>query len=327
MEVESDVRPKFCKSRPVPFALCDQVEKVLKQQVADRELKPVEHSEWAAPIVIVRKKDGGIRICPDFKVTISPNLRSTTFPLPTPDEVFPTLAGGESFSTLDLARAYKQMEVEADSQPYLTINTHMGLFRYQRLPFGIAMAPAIWQRAMSVVLQGCNGVVYYIDDILVTGKTRYEHEHNLRHVFTRLQQFGLQIQLSKCRFFQESVTYLGNTITREGVRPTQERTYGILNAPRPQNKAEFKSFLGLMTYNVRFLQSISDILHALYKLTKKDAKWKWTRQCEKTFKDAKHLVSNAPTLAHYDVTKPIKLFCDASPRGVGTCMMQIVDGQ
>ena len=327
VEVESNVRPKFCKSRPVPFALRDQVEKVLKQQVADGELKPVEHSEWAAPIVIVRKKDGGIRICADFKVTINPHLRSTTFPLPTPDEVFSTLAGGESFSTLDLARAYKQMEVEAESQPYLTINTHMGLFRYQRLPFGIATAPAIWQRAMSVVLQGCNGVVYYIDDILVTGKTRSEHEHNLRQVFTRLQQFGLQIQLSKCRFFQESVTYLGHTITREGVRPTQERIYGILNAPRPQNKAELKSFLGLMTYNVRFLQSISDILHPLYKLTKKDAKWKWTRQCEKAFKDAKQLVSNAPTLAHYDVTKPIKLFCDASPRGVGACMMQIVDGQ
>ena len=135
MEVENNVRPKFCKSRPVPFPR-DQVEKVLKQQVTDGELQPVEHSEWATPIVTVNKKDGGIRICADFKMTINPYLRSTTFPLPTPDEVFSTLAGGESFSTLDLARAYKQMEVETDSQPYLTINTHMGLFRYQRLPFG-----------------------------------------------------------------------------------------------------------------------------------------------------------------------------------------------
>ena len=83
-------------------------------------------------------------------------------------------------------------------------------------------------------------------------------------------------------------------------------------------------FLELMTYNVRFLQSISDVLYPLYKLTRKDAKWRWTGQCERVFKDAMELVI---TLAHYDVTKPIKLFCDASPRGVGACMMQIVDGQ
>lgn len=99
-----------------------------------------------------------------------------------------------------------------------------------------------------MVLQGCKGVVYYIDDILVTGKTREEHEHNLRQVFTRLEQFGLRIQLSKCHFFQESVMYLWHTITREGVKPTKERVQGIVHAPQPQNKAELKSFLGFMTY-------------------------------------------------------------------------------
>ena len=101
------------------------MEEAIRQQVEDGELEPVESSEWAAPIVVVRKKDGGVRICADFKVTINPYLRSKVFPLPTPDEVFSALAQGESFSTIDLARAYKQMEVTAESQPYLTINTHM----------------------------------------------------------------------------------------------------------------------------------------------------------------------------------------------------------
>ena len=201
VELEPGARAKFCKSRPIPFSLKEQVEKAIQQQVEDGELVPVESSEWAAPIVVVRKKDGGVRICADFKVTINPHLRSKVFPLPTPDEVFSALAHGESFSTIDLARAYKQMEVTAESQPYLTINTHMGLFCYQCLPFGIATAPAIWQKAMSIVLQGCKGVIYYIDDILVTGKTRAEHEENLRHVFQRLEQFGLHIKLSKCQFF------------------------------------------------------------------------------------------------------------------------------
>ena len=113
-----------------------------------------------------------IRICADIKTTVNPHLQMKTFPLPTPDEVFSTLAHGQSFSKLDLARAYKQIEVEESSRPYLTINMHLGLFRYRRLPFGIASAPAIWQKAMSVVLKGCQGTICYIDDILVTGKTR-----------------------------------------------------------------------------------------------------------------------------------------------------------
>ena len=110
-------------------------------------------------------------------MTVNPQLRPRTYPLPTLDEIFVVLAQGESFSTIDLSRVYKQMEVAERSRSLLTINTHMGLFCYLRLPFGIAHA--MWHRAMSVVLQGCKGVVYYIDDILVTRQTRQEHEENL----------------------------------------------------------------------------------------------------------------------------------------------------
>ena len=214
------------------------MEQLIWQQVEDGELELVESSDWAAPIVIVKKKDGGIRICADFKMTVNPQLRPKTYPLPTLDEVFAALAQGESFSTIDLSRAYKQMEVTEESRPLLTINTHMGLFRYRRLPFGIATAPAMWQKAMSIVLQGCKGVVYYIDDILVTGQTRQEHEDNLREVFRRLQQFGLKIKLEKCRFFKESVDYLGHTISCQGLAPTKERIASIVQAPAPNNKVE-----------------------------------------------------------------------------------------
>ena len=190
--------------------------------------------------------------------------------------MFSTLAQGESFTKLDLARAFKQMEVAEKSQPLLTITTHLGLFQYCRLPFGVATAPAMWQRAMSIVLQGCNRVVYFMDDILVTGKTRREHENNLRLVFRRLQQFGLRINISKCRFFQRTVDYLGHRISPEGIRPTEERVQGILAASTPVNKSELKSFLGLMTYNAKFLPGLSSVLHPLYKLTRKDVKWSWS---------------------------------------------------
>ena len=327
IELKEGTSPRFCKCRPVPFALRAQVEEAIKKQVEEGELKPVEQSDWAAPIVIVRKKDGDIRICADFKMTINPHLLPKPFPLPTTEEVFSTLAQGESFTKLDLARAFKQMEVAEKSQPLLTITTHLGLFQYCRLPFGVATAPAMWQRAMSIVLQGCNRVVYFMDDILVTGKTRREHENNLRLVFRRLQQFGLRINISKCRFFQRTVDYLGHRISPEGIRPTEERVQGILAASTPVNKSELKSFLGLMTYNAKFLPGLSSVLHPLYKLTRKDVKWSWSRVHDVAVQQAKELVCKATTLVHYDVNKPIKLYCDASSVGVGACLMHVQDGQ
>ena len=127
IELKEGAKPKFCKSRPVPFALREKVEEAIRQQVADGELEPVDHSLWSASIVIVTKKNGDIRICADFKITVNPQLCVQTFPLPTSNEIISVLANGESFSKIDLARAYKQMRVAKGSQPYLTINTPLGL--------------------------------------------------------------------------------------------------------------------------------------------------------------------------------------------------------
>ena len=329
IELQQGVSPKFCKSRPIPFSLRSQVEQTLQQQVADGELVPVDQSDWPTPIVVVTKKDGKLRICVDFKVTINPHLKIPTYPLPTPDEVFAALANGESFTKLDLSRAYKQMKVATESQGYLTITTHMGLFRYQQLPFGIASTPAIWQKAMSIVLQGCKEVVCYLDYIVVTGPTREENELNLQSVLSRLQKFGLRLNGAKCRFFQTSVEYLGHLVTPSEVSPTQERVKGIVEAPSPKNKSELKSFMGMITFNARFMSSLSTMLHPLYKLLHDDTPWKWTKTFQQAFNKAKPSVSQAPVLVHYNVSKPIKLCYDASPYGVGACicMMHVINGK
>jgi len=218
------------------------------------------------------------------------------------------------------------MTVATESQRYMTITTHMGLFRYQRLQFGIASAPAIWQKAMSIVLQGCKGVVCYLDDILVTGPTREKHVKNLRLVLSCLQKFGLRLNGLKCRFFQTSVEYLGHLVTPKGIRPTQERVKSITEAPSPKSKSELKSFLGMITLNARFMPSLSTMLHPLYELLHDDIPWKWTKNCQQAFEKAKQSVSRAPILVHYDVSKPIKLYCDASPCGVGACLMHVISG-
>ena len=122
------------------------------------------------------------------------------YPLPRPEELIQKLAGGTRFTTLDLSQAYQQMRLDEKSQKYTTINTHRGLYRFTRVPFGIACAPAKFQKAMEQVIQGLDGVGVYIDDLLVTGETKEKHLQNLQAVLTRLQEQGLRLCRDKCQF-------------------------------------------------------------------------------------------------------------------------------
>ena len=141
----------------------------MKRLETEGIIEKVPHRKWAAPIVPVPKGDGKIRLCGDYKVTINQSLEGDQYPLPKPEDLFAFLAGGEKFSKTDLTQAYLQMPLDEESREYVTVNTHMGLYRYTRLPFDIAAAPAIFQRTMDTILQGLNHVQCYIDDILVTG--------------------------------------------------------------------------------------------------------------------------------------------------------------
>ncbi|XP_041375645.1 uncharacterized protein K02A2.6-like [Gigantopelta aegis] len=173
--VPDDSTPKIFKARNVPYALKPKVESELERLEQSGVLSKVEFTEWAAPIVPVVKTDGRVRICGDFKVIVNPVLQDITYPLPKIEDNFAKLAGGQYFTKIDLTRAYLQMEVEEDSKKYLTVNTHKGLYRYNRLPFGIKTAPAIWQRTIEQVLQGISGTEVLLDDIVVTDEKKLEN--------------------------------------------------------------------------------------------------------------------------------------------------------
>ena len=145
-------QPRFCNPRPVPYALRSKVEQELERLEKAGIIEPVEFSEWAAPIVPVVKRDGSIRVCGDYKVTINQAAKLDTYPLPRIEDIFAQLSNGKTFTKLDLAHAYQQLLLDDDSKSYTTINTHKGLYRYNRLPFGIHSAPAIFQRTMEGIL-------------------------------------------------------------------------------------------------------------------------------------------------------------------------------
>ena len=217
--IDSDAKPQFYRARQVPYTLKVQVEAEIDRLVKEGVIEPVQFSEWAAPVVPVLKRDGSVRLCGDYKLTVNRAAKTDTYPLPRIEDLFASLAGGTVFSKLDLAQAYLQVPLDEASKKYVTVNTHRGLFQYNRLPFGVASAPSIFQRIMENVLQGLTGVCAYLDDILVSGKTPEDHMQNLEAVLERLEQAGLRLKRAKCLFMLPSVEHLGFQISAKGLQP------------------------------------------------------------------------------------------------------------
>ena len=206
---------------------------------------------------------------------MNPVSKLDRYPIPKVEDLFARLCKGKHFSKLDLSQAYQQLPLEEDSKKYVVINTHRGLFRYTRLPFGISSAPGIFQRVIESILQGIDGVVVYLDDILITGQTKEAHLMALEKVLSRLDRAGLRVKKSKCEFMKPSVTYLGHRIDANGLHPLPERVRAIKEAPIPKSVCQLKSYLGMLTYYSKFLPNLSTLLHPLYKLLRKDVVWTW----------------------------------------------------
>ena len=321
--VDPDAVPSFHPPRSVPFALRDKVEQELEQLQEQGILEPVEIAEWAAPIVVVLKKDcKRVRICGDFSVTVNPVSKLDRYPIPKIDDLFARLSKGKLFSKLDLSQAYQQLTLDEESKKYVVINTHRGLFRYTRLPFGIASAPGIFQRVIESLLQGINGVVVYLDDILITGDSEEAHLKALDEVLSRLDRAGLRVKRSKCEFMRPSVTYLGHRIDANGLHTLHERVRAVQDAPAPTSVSGLKSYLGMLTYYSKFLPNLSTTLHPLYQLLRKDVPWRWGHAEAKAFVAAKELLTSSGCLTHFDSSVPLTLACDASSYGLGAVLTQ-----
>ena len=317
-------QPQFRKARQVPYSLRPKVEEELKRLESEGILSKVEWSDWATPIVPVPNQDGSVRICGDFKSTINPALQAEQYPLPRIEDIFANVAGGKKFSKIDLRQAYHQIELEEESRKYLTINTSMGLFQYNRLVFGITSAPAIWQRAMDPILEGTSGISCILDDMIVTGESDAEHLANHEEVLRRLHFHGLRANKSKCEFFKEKITFCGHDIDSEGLHKTTDKTAAVVNAPRPQNVTEVRSFLGLVNYYHKFLPNLATILHPLNQMLESNYQWDWTDRCEEAFQKVKVMIASDLVLTHYDPKLPLQLACDASPVGIGAVLSHVM---
>lgn len=322
--LKENATPRFCKARTVPYALTTKVSDALDRLVADGVISPVMAAEWATPVVPVVKTDGSIRLCGDFRLTVNVATVTEQYPLPRVDDIFARLNGGEVFSTLDLTQAYNQLPLDNEAKKLTVINTHKGLFCFNRLPFGISSAPAIFQRHMDSLFKDLPGVQAYLDDIIVAEKRN--DTSLLKQVLQRLRDYGLRLNIKKCKFRQEEVTFLGHRVDANGLKPKDDNIEAVLQAPVPKSVSELKSFLGLINYYAKFLPNLSTVLAPLYNLLTKGATWKWQQVHEEAVRKVKQAIQASKFLTHFDPNKPLKLECDASPVGVGAVLSHRING-
>ena len=201
IHIDSTVSPKFCKERSLPYAMREKVEKELQNLEMQGIIIPIKFFKWAALIVPVLKHDKQtVRMCGDYKLTANRASRMEHYPLPKVKDLFSTLVGGTLFTKLDMSQACLQLLVDDQSKEVLTVNTHKGPFAYNILPFGVLLAPGIFQRTIMSILKGIPNVLVYLDDILITGPTQEQHLKNLLAVLTSFRQEGLRLKKQKFDF-------------------------------------------------------------------------------------------------------------------------------
>lgn len=321
--LRENAQARFHKPYTVPFSLREKVDAELERLENQKIIEKIKNSSWAAPLVLVEKKDGSIRLCGNFKVTVNPFLNMEVYPLPVIDDLLVRLSGHQYYCSIDLAGAYLQLSVEPSCRHLLAVNTPHGLYQFCRLPFGIASAPMIFQRLMDSLLVGMSGVGVYIDDILICGNSIGECKERLWNVLEKLNQHNLKINLEKCVFFVETINWLGHELSSAGISPCRGKFSAIMETPEPSDVKALQSYLGLLNYYSKFLPNFSNKLSPLYKLLRKDSVWIWTKECQTAFLESKHLMENNNILRPYDPKLPIIVACDAGPKGVGAILSNI----
>ncbi|XP_043206059.1 uncharacterized protein K02A2.6-like [Amphibalanus amphitrite] len=329
IHLREDAQPYSVSSaRRIALPLLPAVKREVQRMLDSDIIEPVTTpSDWCAPIVPVVKKgsgDGGepkVRLCIDFK-KLNHAIKRETYQLPTVDELIPRLAGAKMFSVLDASSGFWQLPLHKDSRHLTCFITPFGRFRMKRLPFGISIAPEVYQRRMNLLLEGIEGVACYMDDVLVFGASEEEHDKNLKQVLKRMKSEGLTLNQSKCHLRQKRLKYLGHIVSEDGVEVDPAKVAAIQALKRPSNVKEVKQLLGMVNYVGRFIPQLAETLRPLNDLLRRDHHWTWDVPQEQALEAVKRLVSEAPVLAIFDPNLPTVLAADASSYGMGGALFQ-----
>ena len=321
-----DAKPIKQRPHKTPYALRDIMDKavddMLKQGITSESNSP-----WASPVVLVKKKDGSVRFCVDFRKVNAVTIKDS-LPMPRIDDTIESFQGAKYFSTLDLMSGYWQIRMRERDKLKTAFVTPKGLYHFNRMPFGVTNGPATFQRAMDTMLHGMprNMCHAFIDDIIIYSKTFDEHLFDLALVFEAIVAANLKAKAAKCEFFKEEVKYLGFIVSSRGIEPCQDKVQKVRDTPTPLNQKQLRSWLGLAGFYRKFVQDYSKIVQPLNCLLKDEFKnksnWKWGIKEQLAFDTLKERLTNAPLLGYPEYGKDSILYTDASTYALGAVLAQ-----
>ena len=327
-----DEEPFKERFRRIALPLLDEVREHLQEMLDGGAIRPLQ-SAWCNAMVLVRKKDGGLWFCIDFR-RLNARTKKDSYPLPRMQETMESLVRAQFFSTMDLKSGFWQVKMSKKSRQYtaFTIGS-MGIFEFLRMPYGLSNAPATFQQLM----QNCLGelnltyALIYLDDVIVFSRTEEDHLIRLRAVFERFWKHSLKLKPSKCHFLWKEITFLGHKVSEEGMKPREEGLKSKAEMAPPWNYTEIQRFLGATGFFRRFIKNYAHIARPLNDLLEGEAsKWKaqpvdLTPEAEEAFDLLKTKCVTAPVLAFADFEKSFLLETDASSCGLGAVLSQKQD--
>ena len=322
LKLRDDARPISEPTRRVPFAVKDKLEVEYKRLKEQGVLVDVKESMWGTPVVPVPKGET-VRVCGDYTRTLNKVMDLKQYPLPTIEECFSKVAGGQKFSKVDIRQAFNNLAIAEEDISLTTLNTHLGQKAWTRIPYGLNNSGAYFQEAIDQILANIPMVCCRVDDILVSGTNDDDHLANLNRVFGQLERHGLKVRKDKTALMADEVIYLGHRINKNGVSPVKSKVDDLIKTPEPRDLKQLIAFLGAVGYYRRYLPDLSTIIAPLDKLRGAKVAWRWTEVEQSAFCKLKALLSSEHVVACYNPKLPVKVESDASAVGLGAVISHI----
>lgn len=310
----------------VPYHQLNELKTII-DELKETEIIEDSTSEYASPAILVRKKDGSLRMCIDYR-KLNRITRRECFPTPNIEEQLNSMVGGNIFCSLDMMSGYYQVSIEPEYRHITAFVTPGGHYQFKRMPFGLTNAPAIFMRLMSQILKKINDrrVYNYMDDVIIVTKTVSEALEVLHKVFSVFEEANITLNIKKCSFFMDNVNYLGHRIGKDGIKPGDHKIEAIKQYPKPTSVKEVRQFLGLTGYFRRFIPAYANIASPLNSLLRKNSEFNWTTLQQQAFEKLKNLLISEPILVIYDPHENHEVHTDACATGLAGALMQNDNG-